>query len=223
MKYSKHWKLEVFITAVSFILIPLIYLLFSPFFGQILFVPLIFGILPIILIKRYHYLFYYPLGVSLVYTLFLLTFSWSWPPDLSIIPFAFGSILIPTLIGYAIGFFHLKYGNPDHKWLMPIHCLTSFVIVYVVTARTIYFYSGSSLAHLVTYLLLPLIFMGSQSLISYLYPSNRLSPLATALIFQLINGFAGHGYLSLATLLYLALAYVALYVVVVKIKKQKLI
>ena len=37
MKYSKHWKLEVFITAVSFILIPLIYLLFSPFFGQILF------------------------------------------------------------------------------------------------------------------------------------------------------------------------------------------
>ena len=63
--------------------------------------------------------------------------------------------------------------------------------------------------------------MGSQALISYLYPSNRLSPLATALIFQLINGFAGYGYLSFTTLLYLALAYATLYVVVVKNKKQK--
>ena len=42
MKYSKHWKLEVFISLVSIFLFPLIYLLFSPFFGQILFVPLIF-------------------------------------------------------------------------------------------------------------------------------------------------------------------------------------
>lgn len=220
MKYSKHWKLEVFITVVSFVVIPLIYLLFSPFFGQILFVPLMFGMLPIFLIKRYHYLFYYPLGVSLVYSIFLLTFSWSWPPDLSLIPLAFMSILLPTLIGYAIGFFNLKYSNPNHKWLLPIHCLTTFALVYIITAQTIYFYSGSSLAHLITYLFLPLIFIGSQALISYLYPSNRLSPLATALVFQLIHGFAGHGYLSWITLLYLALAYGAMYLVNTNIKQS---
>lgn len=220
MKYSKHWKLEVFITVVSFALIPLIYLLFSPFFGQILFVPLMFGMLPIFLIKRYHYLFYYPLGVSLVYSIFLLTFSWSWPPDLSLIPFAFISILLPTLFGYTIGFFNLKYGSPSHKWLMPIHCVTTFAIVYIVTAQTVYFYSGNSLAHLITYLFLPLIFIGSQALISYLYPSNRLSPLATALVFQLINGFAGHGYLSWTTFLYLALAYGAMYLVTTNFKQS---
>ncbi len=223
MKYSKHWKLELFISLVSVFLIPLIYLLFSPFFGQILFVPLLFGILPIVLIKRYHYLFYYPLAVSIVYSIFLLTLTWSWPPDLSLIPLAFGSILIPTIIGYLIGFFNLKYGNPNHKWLMPIHCLTSFILVYVVTSQALLSSAQSPLAHLYTYLILPLVFIGSQGLISYLYPSNRFSPLATALVFQLINGFAGQGYLSWTTLLYLALAYGTMYLVVVKIKKEKFI
>ena len=119
MKYSKHWKLELFISIVSIFLIPLIYLLFSPFFGQILFVPLIFGILPIVLIKRYHYLICYPLAVSLVYSIFLLSWGWTWPPDLSLIPLAFGSILIPTIIGYLIGFFYLKFGQPNQNGSCP--------------------------------------------------------------------------------------------------------
>lgn len=223
MKYSKHWKLEVFISLVSIFLFPLIYLLFSPFFGQILFVPLIFGMLPIFLIRRYHYLFYYPIAVSIIYSIFLLAYSWSWPLDLSLIPMAFSHIFISTLIGYAIGFFHLKYGNPNHKWLIPIHCLTCFFLVYVVTARYIFFHSDSPLANLVTYFLLPLIFIGSQALISYLYPSNRLSPLVSAIMFQLINAFTGHGYLSFTTFLYLALAYATMYLIVVKIKKEKFI
>ena len=219
MKYSKHWKLELFISIVSIFLIPLIYLLFSPFFGQILFVPLIFGILPIVLIKRYHYLICYPLAVSLVYSIFLLSWGWTWPPDLSLIPLAFGSILIPTIIGYLIGFFYLKFGQPNQKWLMPIHCLTSFILVYVVTSQSLLATAQSSLAHLYTFLILPLVFIGSQGLISYLYPSNRFSPLATAIVYQIINGFVGQGFISWTTFLYLALAYGTLYLIVVKIKE----
>ena len=73
--------------------------------------------------------------------------------------------------------------------------------------------------HLYTFLILPLVFIGSQGLISYLYPSNRFSPLATAIVYQIINGFVGQGFISWTTFLYLALAYGTLYLIVVKIKK----
>lgn len=76
MKYSKHWKLEVFITAVSFILILYLFLIFT-FLGKF-YLCLIFGILPIFLIRHYHYPFLLSAWSQLlVYILFLLTFSWS--------------------------------------------------------------------------------------------------------------------------------------------------
>ncbi|CQR24840.1 hypothetical protein BN1356_01195 [Streptococcus varani] len=223
MKTSRHWKLETFIVAVSFLVIPLIYLLFSPFFGQILFVPLVYTILPILVIKRYGYLFYYPLGVSLVYSLFLLILSWTWPLDFSLIPLAFGTILIPTVIGYLIGFFHLKFADPKQRWLLPIHCISSTVLVYVVTIQYMSQNANSLLAHLCTYIFLPFIFIGCQGLITYLYPSNRYSPLVTALVFQLIYAFTGHGYLSWLTFLYIGLAYGIMYLVIVYIKKEKFV
>ena len=102
---------------------------------------------------------------------------------------------------------------------MPIHCLTSFILVYVVTSQSLLATAQSSLAHLYTFLILPLVFIGSQGLISYLYPSNRFSPLATAIVYQIINGFVGQGFISWTTFLYLALAYGTLYLIVVKIKK----
>lgn len=221
MKYIKHWKLELFITILAALIIPLIYLLFSPFFGQILFVPLIFGILPIFLIKRYKLLFCYPFGVSLVYTILLLILNWSWPLDWSLIPLAFGTILVPTSLGYIIAILSLEFLDPSHKWVIPIHCLSSILIVYVVVIHSLYISSNSLLANLSVYLFLPLTFIGTQTLISYLYPSNRLSPLVNALIFQISFGFTGRGYFSFFTILYLALAYATMYLVVTRIKKQQ--
>lgn len=218
MKYLKHWKLELFISLASFVLIGLFYFLLSPFFAQVLFVPLLFGILPILLVRRYNLLFCYPFGASVAYTLFLLILSHSWPIDWSLILLALGSVFIPTCIGYLIGFLTIKFLNPAHKWVIPIHILSAFLIIYLSIIH--YLAISDIVSYLCLYLFLPLVFIGSQALITLLYPSNRLSPLVNSIIFILTSGFMGNGYFNPLGILYLILAYGTMYILLKILKKR---
>lgn len=221
MKFIKHWKLEAFITGLSVLAIPLIYLIFSPFYGQVLFLPLIFGLLPVLLFNRYQLLFLYPLGVSFVYSIFLLIWSKSWPIDFSLVSLAFGTILLPTFIGYLITFLHIKVGKADQKWILAIYCLFSIVIAILATIEYSSSIDKSLTFYLCRFLFTPLVFIGTQALISLLYPSNRFSPLILTLIFILFHGFTNGNYFSPLSILNLVLTYITMYGVVTKIKKQK--
>lgn len=223
MKIFKHWKLELLITILAPFIIGLFYWLFSPFYGQILFVPLLFAVIPLFLVRRYKLLLCYPLGASLTYSLLLLSLSGFWPIDWSLFALAFGSVFFPTVIGYIFGFLALKFLNPAHKRLIPIHILAAFLIAYLTASQALaridtdgFFY------YLSLYLLLPLVFITSQALISFLYPSNRMSPLVNAGVFLLINGFATGHYFTPFALLYLALAYGTIYIIkTLQVKQNK--
>lgn len=222
MRSPKHWKLELFITVLSAIIVPILYFLFGLFFGQIVFVPLFAGLLPILLFHRYKLLFFYPIGVSLVYFIFLtiLTLTLKTGPiDCSLLYLAFGSILVPTLVGYLLAFVTQRFINPTHKWFLPIQLLTIILIVLIVAMA--YGYDGTLRYQVYLYLLLPLIFIGSQALISYLYPHHYITPFIPVLIFALFLQFS-HGKFSLfLTVLYLLLSLITTYLVSVHSKKKR--
>ena len=221
MKYPKHWKLELFITIVSGIVIPPSYLLFSSFFGQLIFVPLFAALLPILLFRRYKVLFGYPIGVSIIYFIFLTILAlMTGPIQWSLLTLAFGSILIPTIIGYLLAFIAHRFINPTQKWFLPIQLLTIILIVLVVAMA--YGYDGTLRYQLCLYLLLPLIFICGHALTSYLYPDHYISPFITVLIFALFFQFS-HGKFSLfLTVLYLLLSLITTYLVSVHSKKRTL-
>lgn len=179
----KHWKIQLTLCLASLVIIPLSSYLFSFFFAQILIIPLLAGLLPLLLYPHFGILLAYPLGISLIYSGYLIAFSlWNGSLDTSLILLAFGSILIPTLLGYLLAIL-IQLVIPNKGFLLPINALAGLLI-----AITLLFSYGraDNVKTLSFYLIIPSILIVSQAIISIKEKHFWLSPFIIVSIFTLL-------------------------------------
>lgn len=212
----KHWKPEILIAAIITIVIPLSYWLLSPFFAQLIFVPvLVFGV-STILSHKYGIPFLFLTITGLTYFIFLSllssSFDWSlWLPSLGIV-WGFGTV------GSLVGLF------TRNRARLPIWPLLIYTVACLtITLILMFFYTAVEGPEqwLCFYLLIPLTCFLTQVCMGFFYPSRKWHFLVTPIFFLVIHTFMHGPQFSLLVPVYLILAAVGTWMGQ-KAKRQKI-
>lgn len=205
MNYFKHWKIELILVLISAVAIPLSSHLFSLFVTEVLIVPLVSLLLPLLLYKKYKLLLLYPLGISFIYSLYLIRLSsLTGSMDLGLITLASLSILMPTIIGYIISSIIHLFIKPTHYNIMSIHCLS--ILLLAISLILSYGYHGTTRYALFFYLIMPIVILSTQALIISLHTNHIINSFVPIVAFTLLHLYI-HGKFSLLfTCFYLSLS-----------------